>query len=326
VLSALAALPIRAVATWIFGFILAAIVTAFISANVRELARQRGWDTFLVRWWDALPPQLRDALRWERLRGLWWLWAIFGLSGGVTLALWLIPLIVAAPALNNDARQGLEQQVAALQSELGTSQRQRDVAQQKLAAAEGKLAARHPEAAKISQLESQLSAARQEAESAKQAAKAAQNMPPRVGPIYTLNSFSAAEALFQELLSTNTSVLVTSTPENGTAKYDLNEVLSVGARKLPPGKNLMLHEPNNARDLDVPHPISRYSGIVIHGSELSGNALNDLENVLRESCFSEPHTTRAVPDELKRYYKTDNIVWSEIGSGSPWLGSGSCPD
>src|SRR6266481_6301653 len=86
-------MTIRAVATSLFGFITLAIVTAFISANVRELARQRGWDTFLVRWWDALPEQWRDELRWERLRGLWWLWSIFGLSGGIALALWLTPFL-----------------------------------------------------------------------------------------------------------------------------------------------------------------------------------------------------------------------------------------
>ena len=99
-------MTIRAVATWLFGFIAAAIVTAFISANVRELARQRGWDTFLVHWWDALPDQWRDELRWERLRRLWWLWSIFGLSGGVALALWLTPLLVPpVPAMHEYAEK-----------------------------------------------------------------------------------------------------------------------------------------------------------------------------------------------------------------------------
>jgi hypothetical protein len=33
-----------------------------------------------------------EEWRWERLRAMWWLWAIFGLSGGGALALWLTPL------------------------------------------------------------------------------------------------------------------------------------------------------------------------------------------------------------------------------------------
>jgi len=34
-----------------------------------------------------------EESRWERLRGLWWLWSIFGLSGGVALAVWLLPFV-----------------------------------------------------------------------------------------------------------------------------------------------------------------------------------------------------------------------------------------
>jgi hypothetical protein len=33
--------------------------------------------------------------RWERLRGIWWLWTIFGLSAGAALVLWLTPLLVS---------------------------------------------------------------------------------------------------------------------------------------------------------------------------------------------------------------------------------------
>jgi hypothetical protein len=38
-----------------------------------------------------------EEWRWERLHGMWWLWVIFGLSGGVALALWLIPLLGPPP-------------------------------------------------------------------------------------------------------------------------------------------------------------------------------------------------------------------------------------
>lgn len=37
-------------------------------------------------------------MSWERLRGLWWLWSILGLSGGVAFALWLsAPTTLSAP-------------------------------------------------------------------------------------------------------------------------------------------------------------------------------------------------------------------------------------
>jgi regulator of replication initiation timing len=81
-------MAIRALATWLFGFIAVAVVTAFISANVRALAQRHGLDTFLIRWWDALPA----SFKWQSLRGLWWLWWIFGLSGGIVIASWLTPL------------------------------------------------------------------------------------------------------------------------------------------------------------------------------------------------------------------------------------------
>jgi hypothetical protein len=74
------------VATSVFGvltFAVSAMATGLISANVRKLADKNGWDNFLVRG--------TDKLRWERVRGLWWLWSIFGLSGGVALALWVNP-------------------------------------------------------------------------------------------------------------------------------------------------------------------------------------------------------------------------------------------
>jgi hypothetical protein len=62
---------IRNAATLVFGvilFILTAMATGFISANVRKLADKHGWDNFLIRW--------TEKLRWERLRRPWWLWSL----------------------------------------------------------------------------------------------------------------------------------------------------------------------------------------------------------------------------------------------------------
>jgi hypothetical protein len=87
---------VRAVATSVFGFIVLAMVSALISANVRKLADKHGRDNFLVRW--------TEKSRWERLRGLWWLWSIFGLSGGIALTLWVIPFLPGSPLTALKAR------------------------------------------------------------------------------------------------------------------------------------------------------------------------------------------------------------------------------
>ena len=136
---------LRSTITWtwivtsIFGILMAGLLLA-LTENVKELLKQRGGNTLLVRSLDTLPKKLQDQFRWERLRRLWWLWAIFGLSGGIALALWLAPLIIHAPTSENDARQvelsHMQQQLSGLQSQLAAAREQRDNTQQKLTAAE----------------------------------------------------------------------------------------------------------------------------------------------------------------------------------------------
>jgi hypothetical protein len=89
-------MTLRAAAIGLFGFIVTTLAAGLISANVRKLASEHGWDNGLVHLWDKLPEKFRD-LSWERLCRLWWLWLIFGVSGGVALALWLMPLCLVAP-------------------------------------------------------------------------------------------------------------------------------------------------------------------------------------------------------------------------------------
>lgn len=60
-------MTLRVAATLLFAlivFIVPAMATGLISANVRKLADKHGWDNFLVRW--------TERLSWERVRGLWW--------------------------------------------------------------------------------------------------------------------------------------------------------------------------------------------------------------------------------------------------------------
>ena len=74
-----------------------------------------------------------DEWRWERLREVWWLWSLVGLSGGIALALWLSPFLVNLLPKDLSAMQSqistkdlelgnMRQQLTALQSELSSKQ------------------------------------------------------------------------------------------------------------------------------------------------------------------------------------------------------------
>jgi hypothetical protein len=81
---------------WIASIVGSLLVAGLLAAlgvvfkeNLKELTNQWGWNKFFVRWWQ----QWRHKLSWLHLRGLWWLWSIFGLIGGVALTLWLTPVL-----------------------------------------------------------------------------------------------------------------------------------------------------------------------------------------------------------------------------------------
>ena len=64
-----------------------------------------------------------DEWRWERLRGLWWLWSMLGLSGGIVLALWLIPLAVQSQLKEaQQERDHAKHELSRLQSQLASTQ------------------------------------------------------------------------------------------------------------------------------------------------------------------------------------------------------------
>jgi len=92
---------LRTIVTSVFGFLLLTLITA----NVRELLKRRGWDAFLASWSDALSDKWSwpHKLSWPYLSSLWWLWSIFGFSGGVALALWLSPILASAVPSTHDA-------------------------------------------------------------------------------------------------------------------------------------------------------------------------------------------------------------------------------
>src|SRR5439155_24021374 len=75
-----------------------------------------------------------DEWRWERLRAVWWLWLITGVSGGVALAVWL-PLAVFGP----------QQNLGPLQSQISAMTIELDNVKQQLAAAQSQAAPKQTE-------------------------------------------------------------------------------------------------------------------------------------------------------------------------------------
>jgi hypothetical protein len=78
---------VQGIATAIVGFVAITIVAALIHANVNELARHKGWDTWLTRAWPDM----------SRLRAAWWFWLAFGLAAGIAAPQWVGPLSSAPP-------------------------------------------------------------------------------------------------------------------------------------------------------------------------------------------------------------------------------------
>jgi hypothetical protein len=81
-----------------------------------------------------------------------------------------------------------------------------------------------------------------------------------------------------------------------------------------------LELPNHSVNLDAPRfpEPSEQPGITIHGSNALAQALLALG-----SCFSTRITTKTV-DGLEQFYGVQNLVWIEIGKGSPWSSDLAC--
>lgn len=130
---------IRTAAIAIASFIVLAIVSALISANVRRLASERGWDAFLIWAWNAAPAGLRNILfRLGPLRQLWWLWLSLGLSAGLGISLWLTSAqpaaTIADTAQLEAAKELFSHQLADKDAEVATARQQLAMARQQLAA------------------------------------------------------------------------------------------------------------------------------------------------------------------------------------------------
>ena len=138
---------IRTVALWIFGFLASAMITAFISANVRRWASEKGHDSYFVRLVEFIPER-----GWINIRQWWWAWLCLGLSGGFGGALWLQPATslpspdaLTRAAAETKAQQATEDQehISKLEAKLNALNQEHGVPTQQSPTVDGSLISGH---------------------------------------------------------------------------------------------------------------------------------------------------------------------------------------
>jgi hypothetical protein len=103
-------------------------------------------------------------------------------------------------------------------------------------------------------------------------------------------------------------VIITGPPDTGYLQTALKLILQRAIKKIrfeePPNSSVNLDAPR------VPHP--QFSGIILHGDDTLTQAMMALGG-----CF-KIQTTHVMLPGLAEYYHAKNLVWIEIGNGSPW--------
>jgi hypothetical protein len=104
------------------------------------------------------------------------------------------------------------------------------------------------------------------------------------------------------------SVIITGPPETGYVQTALKLMLQHGIEKIK-----FEELPNSALHLDAPRfPEPQFSGIILHGEDALTESITALGG-----CF-KIQTTHVMLPGLVEYYHAKNLVWIEIGKGSPW--------
>jgi hypothetical protein len=99
------------------------IFLELVKANIRHVAAAKGWDSFFLKIWDAIPEWGHKLLvGWAPIRERWWLWLTLGLSGGLSIA----AEVPATPATD------IEKAMAPIRAELETTKQQLQVADRAL--------------------------------------------------------------------------------------------------------------------------------------------------------------------------------------------------
>jgi hypothetical protein len=313
-------MTLRGVLTWIVGIVVLAFGLA-VTENVKELYKQRGVNTLLIRLLDKLPTELQDTLRWSYLRMLWWVWLIFGLSGGIALALWLAPFIIFAPERDGSA-QAKQQDIAAqehihsIQSDLEAQTKELNAEKQARMSAEQRASSSQDKLATVQQAQKQ--------------AEAALSYSQKTGlpdPTPALNILWMAKSLVEELQHSDTGILITAAPPNDdlgsyfTHLFEMGGVLDQWVTNHGGQHSITVKLPDYNTELDTPKfDASNYPGISVHGdTKYIGKEEAGVRPMIID-LFERMHlcttdigwTQKAIP-QLSQYYGR-NIIWIEIGA------------
>ena len=283
-----------------------------------------------------------DEWRWERLRAVWWLWLISGVSGGVALAVWLSPVVFGPPqdlgSLHADLRAPVSvsapqsdedvKRIAALQSQLNQAQQERDHAVQNLGTLQSELSSKNVELGNIRQhvttLQSQLSETQRGLTDIRNRDETRLGPNTSIGFVDVLTLSDALKTIPKTL------VLLTSTPDNEQLRSLLENMFAAARGRLGGKSPLMIMgRPNYDKELDAPRlQETPGNGITIHGRNPAGDYL--MQHVFAmNSCFDRRQTAKT-PDEFLTYYHLiggandiKDIAWIEIGH-SPVLRFSGC--
>lgn len=203
-------------------------------------------------------------------------------------------------------------QLSQLEAQLASQSQQLDQTRGRLAQAEGQLAT----------TQGQLRSGVEQSHLMAAAAKASTaSYPQTFGTICGSNLINVAEAMLRTLAPESV-ILITAPSENEQFKRNILGLFTMAMQRVPEKKiGIFISPPNYEVELDAPKLIgTSQRGITFHGEDAPPGhfmiGFGQQTFVVRK--------TSQIPEGLAQFYKAPNVIWIDIGPGSPWVDPSSC--
>jgi hypothetical protein len=136
-----------------------------------------------------------------------------------------------------------------------------------------------------------------------------------LGPLTAIDMLDSFKEAMPRLGPKHWVILFTSAPENEQLMLQVWRLVVKSAKDIH-----ILDHPNYDIEIDAPKfSISDVSGFIFHGK----NELTDEFSKIIGRCFYFRRTEQR-SKEITDYYKSPDIVWIQIGKGSPWKTAEAC--